>query len=407
MAGLIAVRDSIRDFLRKYDEVITPVIRFIFALVIFSCVNSLFGYSEFLHRGVIVFLLSVISALVSTPVVVFLAGVVIAVHCFSVSIDVGVLALLLFLIMYCSYMRMFQNTGYVLALVPVLYMLKLPFAAPVLVAIFAGFSGAVPAAFGVVLYYFAQYVKEAQATLTAGTEKDFQGYAYIVNNIVKDKNMLLAIIAFAIVILVTAFIYRLRFDYAWYVAIGVGSVFTILVFMVCGMFVGVNANAGSLVLGALLGGVVSVIVQMCKSVVDYSRKEVVQFEDDDYYYYVKAIPKLGSQKKTVKNITEDVETQMDNRKMASRQGVDGQARPARPQHGTDGQARPARPQQGADGQARPERQTQAANGQARPGRQTQTANGQAGQQARPRQGANSQARQPRQQQGNGQGRPRP
>lgn len=394
MAGLIAVRDSIRDFLRKYDEVITPVIRFIFALVIFSCVNSLFGYSEFLHRGVIVFLLSVISALVSTPVVVFLAGVVIAVHCFSVSIDVGVLALLLFLIMYCSYMRMFQNTGYVLALVPVLYMLKLPFAAPVLVAIFAGFSGAVPAAFGVVLYYFAQYVKEAQATLTAGTEKDFQGYAYIVNNIVKDKNMLLAIIAFAIVILVTAFIYRLRFDYAWYVAIGVGSVFTILVFMVCGMFVGVNANAGSLVLGSLLGGVVSVIVQMCKSVVDYSRKEVVQFEDDDYYYYVKAIPKLGSQKKTVKNITEDVETQMENRKMASRQGVDGQARPARPQHG-------------ADGQARPGRQTQAANGQARPGRQTQTANGQAGQQARPRQGANSQARQPRQQQGNGQGRPRP
>ena len=394
MAGLIAVRDSIRDFLRKYDEVITPIIRFIFALVIFSCVNSLFGYSEFLHRGVIVFLLSVISALVSTPVVVFLAGVVIAVHCFSVSIDVGVLALLLFLIMYCSYMRMFQNTGYVLALVPVLYMLKLPFAAPVLVAIFAGFSGAVPAAFGVVLYYFAQYVKEAQATLTAGTEKDFQGYAYIVNNIVKDKNMLLAIIAFAIVILVTAFIYRLRFDYAWYVAIGVGSVFTILVFMVCGMFVGVNANAGSLVLGSLLGGVVSVIVQMCKSVVDYSRKEVVQFEDDDYYYYVKAIPKLGSQKKTVKNITEDVETQMENRKMASRQGVDGQARPERSQHG-------------ADGQARPGRQTQAANGQARTGRQTQTANGQAGQQARPRQGANSQARQPRQQQGNGQGRPRP
>ena len=200
-------------------------------------------------------------------------------------------------------------------------------------------------------------------------------------------------------ILVTAFIYRLRFDYAWYVAIGVGSVFTILVFMVCGMFVGVNVNAGSLVLGSLLGGVVSVIVQMCKSVVDYSRKEVVQFEDDDYYYYVKAIPKLGSQKKTVKNITEDVETQMDNCKMASgqsrsRQGVDGQARPARPQQGADGQARSARPQQGVDGQVRPVRQTQAANGQAV-------------QQARPRQGANSQTRQPRQQQGNGQGRPRP
>ena len=26
--------------------------------------------------------------------------------------------------------------------------------------------------------------------------------------------------------------------------------------------------------------------------VDYSRTEYVQFEDDDYYYYVKAVPKL-------------------------------------------------------------------------------------------------------------------
>ena len=39
------------------------------------------------------------------------------------------------------------------------------------------------------------------------------------------------------------------------------------------------------------GGVLGVIVQMCKSVIDYSHKESVQFEDDDYYYYVKAVPK--------------------------------------------------------------------------------------------------------------------
>ena len=280
MTGLIAVRNSIRDFLRKYDEVTTPILRFIFSFIVFSCINSLFGYSEFLHRGVITFLLSVICALVTGPVVVFLAGVVVAVHCFSVSMDVGVLCLLLFLVMYCSYIRMFQNTGYVLALVPILYMLKIPFAAPVMVAIFAGFSGAVPAAFGVVIYYFAQYVKEARATILLGEDADFQGYSYIVNGMMKDKAMLLAIIAFVVVVMVTALIHQLNFDYAWYVAIGVGSVFTILVFMVCGMLVDVSVPAGSLVLGAILGGVLGVIVQMCKSVIDYSHKESVQFEDD-------------------------------------------------------------------------------------------------------------------------------
>ena len=37
---------------------------------------------------------------------------------------------------------------------------------------------------------------------------------------------------------------------------------------------------------------------------DYSRAENVQFEDDEYYYYVKAVPKviLSRPKKTVKKI---------------------------------------------------------------------------------------------------------
>lgn len=362
MSGFIAVRDGIRDFLRKYDEVITPIIKFIFAYIVFSCVNSLFGYSDFLCKGVIVFLLAVISALVTTPVMVFIAGIVITIQCFSVSVDTGVLALLIFVIMYCAYMRMFQDKGYVLALVPILYMLKLQFAAPVLVAIFAGFSGAVPAAFGVVLFYFSNYVKDAHATILAGEDTDFQAYAYIVKEMMKDKNMLLAIIAFAIVVMFTALIYQLKFDYSWYVAIGVGSVFTILVFMVCGMLVDVNISAGSLVLGSLLGAVIGMLVQMCKSMVDYSRKETVQFEDDDYYYYVKAIPKLGVAKKNknVKTMTEDTADRVKEARTGSQAG--GSNRSARQQ--TDGQAPRVRAQENRQGQTRPRTQTGGqANGQ--------------------------------------------
>ena len=38
--------------------------------------------------------------------------------------------------------------------------------------------------------------------------------------------------------------------------------------------------------------------------VDYSRVEKVQFEDDEYYYYVKAVPKItvATPSKTVKRI---------------------------------------------------------------------------------------------------------
>ena len=40
------------------------------------------------------------------------------------------------------------------------------------------------------------------------------------------------------------------------------------------------------------------MIQFIKGVVDYQRTEILQFEDDNYYYYVKAVPKLSI---TVKN----------------------------------------------------------------------------------------------------------
>ena len=58
----------------------------------------------------------------------------------------------------------------------------------------------------------------------------------------------------------------------------------------------------------LMGSVVSVAVAFCLKFfffsVDYTRTERVQFEDDEYYYYVKAVPKnmIAEPKKTVKKI---------------------------------------------------------------------------------------------------------
>ena len=53
------------------------------------------------------------------------------------------------------------------------------------------------------------------------------------------------------------------------------------------------------------------LVQFFRFNLDYSRTEKVQFEDDEYYYYVKAVPKMtvSAPEKKVKKIT----TQRNNR----------------------------------------------------------------------------------------------
>lgn len=308
MSGMLTIRDAIRDFLRKYDEITTPIFRFVAALIMFWSINSLYGYSELFEKGIVVFLLSVICALVSNAVMVMLGGIVIAVNAFGVSIEVGALFVFLFIVIYCMYMRMFPHCSWILVLVPFLYMIKLYYAIPIVVAIFAGASGIVPTAFGVVLYYFSVYTREVKEILeTSSKDKSFQAYAYIIEAIFKNKAMLLAIIVFAVVIMITYVIYNLSFDYSWYVAIGIGGICNILFFLVCGIMLDVNVSMGSLILGSFFGTIIAAIIQICKSTVDYSRKESVQFEDDEYYYYVKAIPKfnIAAKNKNVMKMTEE------------------------------------------------------------------------------------------------------
>ena len=293
MSGLLTVRDAIRDFLRKYDEITTPLIRFVIALIVFNCVNSMYGYSGLFERGMVLFLLAVISALVSDIVVALIAGAVMCINAFAVSLEVGALFLLMFILIYCLYMRMFPECSWILILVPVLYVLNLQYAAPLIVAIFVGLTGAVPAAFGIVLYYFSTYVKEVHDILNgAVVDEEFQAFTYIVKGITKNKEMMVAAIVFAIVIVITNTIHKLSFDYSWYVAIGVGAVCNIIFFIICGSMLDVSVGGGSVVMGSIVGALIALVIQVCKSVADYSKKESVQFEDDEYYYYVTAVPKF-------------------------------------------------------------------------------------------------------------------
>ena len=53
-----------------------------------------------------------------------------------------------------------------------------------------------------------------------------------------------------------------------------------------------NFPVVSMVIGIAVSVLLSLVLEFFLFSVDYNRTEYVQFEDDDYYYYVKAVPKL-------------------------------------------------------------------------------------------------------------------
>ena len=54
----------------------------------------------------------------------------------------------------------------------------------------------------------------------------------------------------------------------------------------------VPVSVGKLLIGILFSVFLAAVYIFFVFAVDYSRTEYVQFEDDDYYYYVKAVPKV-------------------------------------------------------------------------------------------------------------------
>jgi hypothetical protein len=67
----------------------------------------------------------------------------------------------------------------------------------------------------------------------------------------------------------------------------------ILGFLVAVLHFNVSINAGKLILMSLFSGLIAIVLEFFKRVLDYTAIERVQFEDDDYYYYVKAVPKVN------------------------------------------------------------------------------------------------------------------
>jgi hypothetical protein len=53
-----------------------------------------------------------------------------------------------------------------------------------------------------------------------------------------------------------------------------------------------NIDLTKVFIGVFLSILVELLVEFFCFMVDYTRIESVQFEDDDYYYYVKAVPKV-------------------------------------------------------------------------------------------------------------------
>lgn len=285
----------------RYEKFVMPVMKFIGTILILISYNSIMGYSDQMRNPIIIFILSLICAFVPVSVIVLITGLAGFIHMYAVSMEIGLLYLGLFALMYLLYLRFAPKYGWIIVIMPLLYVLKLHYVIPIVISIFVGPVGIVPMIFGIIFYYYAVHVKDLVDLLATASEEDsIQGFSYVMNGMLQDKAMLLTIVVFILVIVATYVIYRQSFKYSWFIAIITGAILNIILLLVGGIVLEADINILVIFLGTIGGAILAVVAQFFKGVLDYSRTETVQYEDDDYYYYVKAVPKIRVPEQNVK-----------------------------------------------------------------------------------------------------------
>lgn len=227
---------------------------------------------------------------------IWLAAFVVLADMYALSMEVAVTTLVLFAALFFLYFRFAPKDGFAAVLTPVCFKLNIPYVMPIGCSLLRDAYSVVAIICGTVIYYFLDGIHQNSGTLktvvadgeTAATTSKFD---ISVGQLLSNKEMYLVIAIFTITAIVVYLVRRLEVEHAWTLAIISGVLIEVVGLFAGYLVLNVSGKTLGLLIGNILSLLISFVIQFLFMNLDYARTERVQFEDDDYYYYVKAVPK--------------------------------------------------------------------------------------------------------------------
>lgn len=293
MMGLLVLKERLKGFYARFDIYVNPFIKFIFSCMAFFLMNGNIGFSSKLTEPFVPLVLALLCSFLPYGAISFLASGFMLIHLSGISIEITLVMAIFIVVVGLLYYGFQPGDSYLLVLTPIFFLLKIPYAIPLIVGLSGSVISVIPVSCGVFIYYTLLYVKQNAGILTNDMSVDeVQKFMQIMNSLLGNKQMLLMVGAFALALVVVVIVKNLSVDYSWMIAIIAGTITQLGVIFIGDIALDVSVSVIGLLLGMLASILISVIYTFFVFAVDYSRTEYVQFEDDDYYYYVKAVPKL-------------------------------------------------------------------------------------------------------------------
>lgn len=305
MTTLLVAKQYIKKFISKYEVYLKPLFKLILALTSLMMINGKIGYMHKLDNISVVLIAALMCSFMPMNFIIFVAAAFTVLHLYALSLECAVIALVLFLVMFLLYFRFSPKDALVVLLTPMCFILKIPYVMPLAMGLLGTPASAVSVGCGVVVSYLIGYISESATALSGMAMEDMASkFRFVIDGMLGNKDMLLTIIAFSITLILVYLVKRMSVDYAWTIAMIAGAIVNVMILLVGDLVFDTNVSIVGIIIGTIFSVLIAKIVEFFAFHMDYSRVEKVQFEDDEYYYYVKAVPKItvATPSRTVKRI---------------------------------------------------------------------------------------------------------
>lgn len=294
MTGLLVVRDRLKNFYAQNEIYVSAVLKFIAVLIGMLLIKNNMGYMDRLQSVPVMLVVSLLSAFLPLGLVILILAAIILANIYALSMQLAIVSLAILIVMFIIYYRFTPKESALLIVIPMLFLLKVPYLIPIVVGLVGTPVSIVAIAFGTIVYYMIHVIGTNAATINnMEAESSTSQIQYFINLLVENKEMMYTICIFLIVLIIVYYIKRMSINNSWTTAIIVGGSVQLVLFIMASLAFETGPSIVLIVAGCVASVILSIVLQFFVFSVDYSRTEHTQFEDDEYYYYVKAVPKIN------------------------------------------------------------------------------------------------------------------
>ena len=303
MNAFIRLRDDVRRFVLSREILFLKIWSALVAFVGLMCIRANFGHNKHVSQFFVTLLIAFVCAFFPIQGVSIVLTIVLLIDLASLSPMVAVVALAMIVVAYlvCAYFRS-KNTFNIVT-VPICYSFGAPYVMSLGAGLMSNISELTSIVCGSVIAFYLHVIKDNTTAIVDETS-DVSVFSLVQEQMLQNRMFWYFIIAMVAMFLVVYMLRQSSINMSWMIANAAGVTVEFIIMLAGYLLTSQKGEIPGLILGNIIVFAVGFILNYFVLDLDYSRIEKVQFEDDDYFYYVTAVPKIriAEEDKEIKKI---------------------------------------------------------------------------------------------------------